>query len=225
MKFLADKIRSVIILIVFFSSYSVNAAGISFTPRVSTGYLAYRSEVLGTNVNFDYIFGGLGLTAQYGRFFADLYGQTDLVELGEGDANADFGKGRQELNFTAGYGLTPNISLFGGYKYAETDFLSLEYGGPFFGGSFSVPVFDAGALSFNAAVAYLQEFQTSGEQFDTTSVGLNGGVSWSSDLNWLLLGLGYGLSLDYSGYTFEDDGDEIINEKIFRTRFDLKYAF
>ena len=203
----------------------IDGTNLSFTPRASIGYLSYNADQLGTDFNFDYIFGGLGLSAQYGRFFVDLYGQTDLKEFDEEDNNADFGDGRKELNLTAGYGVTSNITLFGGYKYADTDFIDLQYGGPFLGASFSIPVFELGAIGLNGAVAYLEEFNTEGEDFDTTSVGVNGGVSWASNLAWLLPGLGYGLNFDYSYYEFDDSGDTILTEKIFRTRLDLKYTF
>lgn len=209
----------------FFLPYTANAAEFSITPRVSTGFVHYNSDQLGNEVSFNYIFGGLGLTFQKNRFFVDLYGQSDLAEVGDGDDNQDFGKGRKELNLTTGFSVSPNVTFFGGIKYAKTDFVDLDYGGPFIGTSFFIPLFDAGTLSFNTSISYLEEYETSGEVFDSSAIGLNSGVSWNADLKQLLPGLSYGLSIDYSGYSFKDGGETILTEDILRTRLDLKYGF
>lgn len=210
--------------VMFFLPQAAILAETSITPRVSTGYLYYDADQLGVEVSFSYLFGGLGLTYQNNRFFVDLYGQSDLVELADDD-DVELGDGRKELNLTAGFGVASNITVFGGFKYAKTDFIDLDYAGPFIGTSYSLPLFDTGVLSFNTAISYLEEFDTGGEQFDTSTIGLNSGVSWTSGLDQFVPGLSYGLSLDYSGYSFKDDGETILTEDIIRTRLDLKYGF
>ncbi|MGI9492398.1 MAG: hypothetical protein ACR2QF_08375 [Geminicoccaceae bacterium] len=113
---------------------SVLAADFTIQPRVSIGYQNYEFD-LDVNNNFDvdteYTFGGLGITGQTGKFFIDLYGQTNLTDAEfdennfvvvdtiavEREASID----RNELNLTLGYAFTPMITAFGGLKYAKNE--------------------------------------------------------------------------------------------------------
>lgn len=196
-----------------------------FQPRVSLGYQAYDFTLDGGDVDdleveTDYILGGLGLTVQRGRFFVDLYGQTNLTEA-EDDVE-DFGGiddidlssevDRYELNATLGYAITPNISAFGGLKYAsneiKSDFESddaaiddlldgsffdvdVEYFGPFAGASYALPIADVGALALSASVAYLNgetKFETqivdnaAEQDVDGNAIGFNFGAAWIGSL-------------------------------------------
>lgn len=156
------------------------AQELTFQPRVSLGYQAYDFDLSGDDGVFDfkgdYFLGGLGLTVQRGRFFVDLYGQTNLTEAEDNEGNID-GSGvdrdakadRNEVNATLGYAVTQNVSVFGGLKYAnntvENEFddgvdqidvdLDVEYFGPFAGASIAIPVADAGAVALSGSVAYL----------------------------------------------------------------------
>lgn len=156
-------------------------------PRVSIGYQSYSFDIAGDDsldVETDYILGGLGLSVQRGRFFVDLYGQTNLTEAEDDEENFADVTGidrstevdRYELNATLGYAVTPNISVFGGVKYASNDIKSdfdsddavinaalgdsffdvdVEYLGPFLGASYALPIADVGALALSASGAYL----------------------------------------------------------------------
>jgi len=158
-----------------------------FQPRVSLGYQSYSFDIAGDDsldVETDYLLGGLGLSVQRGRFFVDLYGQTNLTEAEDDEENFAGAAGidrsskvdRYELNATLGYAVTPNISVFGGVKYASNEIKSdfdsddalidallgdsffdvdVEYLGPFFGASYALPIADVGALALSASGAYL----------------------------------------------------------------------
>ena len=81
------------------------------------------------DVDTDYILGGLGLSVQKGRFFVDLYGQTNLSDAEDDVDNfADLDGitresqvDRYELNATLGYAITDQVSVFSGLKYATNE--------------------------------------------------------------------------------------------------------
>jgi hypothetical protein len=158
-----------------------------FQPRVSLGYQTYEFDIAGNDdfdIETDYILGGLGLSVQRGRFFVDLYGQTNLSEAedsaedlgGNAGLNRDSEVDRFELNATLGYAVTDQFSAFGGLKYAANELRSdinsddpavdanlgdsffdvdVEYFGPFIGASFAIPVEGVGAIALSASGAYL----------------------------------------------------------------------
>jgi len=130
---------------------------------------------------------GLGGTVAYGQFFLDGYYQSTTTVTGANNGfSSNFGdvtEQLQDLDFqhydyalSLGYSLTPNWSLFAGYKGGKTDwdqdyssslvlpgaelgFVSkvdgeFEQDGPFVGASYSFLV-GSGALTFKAAYAYL----------------------------------------------------------------------
>lgn len=138
------------------------------------------------------LFGSAGVTASVGRIFVDVSAQwsdkgDDSGEQFQG-ANPFPGLGinhsynakfdRKEWNVTFGYGVTRNMSVFLGYKDAETGLrntlfpigqvdvaeiifdgdrvIDFSYEGAFVGASFAVP-FDSwsGAFSIQTAVAFL----------------------------------------------------------------------
>lgn len=168
------------------TGYAV-AEQLSFQPRVSLGYQSYTFDLPDTDllkVETDYLLGGLGLSVQGGRFFVDLYGQTNLTKAEDTEANTgginnvdlQSEVDRYELNLTLGYAATQQISLFVGLKYAnnkvKSDFVSddaaldatlgnsffdveVEYLGPFVGASLAIPVADAGAFALSGSTAYL----------------------------------------------------------------------
>ena len=159
------------------------AQELSFQPRVSLGYQAYSFDLSDDDDVFDfegdYFLGGLGLTVQRGRFFVDLYGQTNLTEAEDDEDDVVFldvltdresTANRNEFNATLGYAVTQAVSVFGGLKYAnndvENDFIDInndritvdfemEYFGPFAGASYAIPVADVGAIAVSGSVAYL----------------------------------------------------------------------
>lgn len=237
---------------------SALAAEFEIQPRASIGYQYWEynrdSATSDINTEADYIFGGLGVTGQFGQFFVDLYGQTNLTEGDGDDPNAGSGRetdvNRRELNVTGGYAFNRYITAFGGLKYAEIEIenefnsgttidVDTSYFGPFAGVSLSYPVSGIGAVSLSGSLAFLdgeEEIDNSGivgsSENDGTSIGYSLGLTWSGNFSPLtasLPGLGYGAGLDYSSYKFESDGDGIddvdYDEKTFRARVDLRYRF
>jgi len=169
------------------STSGVVAQELIFQPRASLGYQSYSFDIAGDDaldIETDYLLGGLGLSVQWGRFFADFYGQTNLTDAEDNEADFADVAGidrssevdRFELNATLGYAITPSISTFGGVKYAsneiDSDFdsddalldaalgdsffnVDVEYIGPFAGASYALPIADAGAFALSGSIAYL----------------------------------------------------------------------
>lgn len=174
------------------AAQSVMAQDISFQPRATLGYEYYEldgendgtSNQLGDfNFKSDYLVGGLGLTIQSGRFFADFYGQKNLSRADNLDRDAiqdevDFDQeaDRYNVNLALGYAITPSISVIGGLKYSRTDIESdivsddealdillagsffnvdVEYIGPYLGGAYAIPIGTAGHVILNGSVSYL----------------------------------------------------------------------
>lgn len=154
------------------------AADITFQPRVSTGYQIYNYDSLGNSFDFTdgYVFAGAGLTAQIDRFFADIYGQTNLTKAtdlsGEDDRaflaqNSEVD--RYELNGSVGYAVLPYLSLLGGIKFAVTQFdaeivdnrangnqdETALYVGPYLGASAALPVGQVGSFALSGSLAFL----------------------------------------------------------------------
>ena len=220
---------------------------LSVQPRASLGYQSYTFDVAGSNfeVDTDYVLGGLGLTVQGGRFFVDLYGQTNLTDaeyddediLDTNGLNQDSEVDRYEVNLTLGYAVTPNISVFGGLKYAENEInsdldsdlvdigdsffdIDVEYLGPFVGASLAVPVANAGALAFSGSTAYLFGEATidaevagnviaDNQEVDGEAIGFNLGVAWIGGLEALSPSLsGLGYTVGIDYSTYDfEDGD------------------
>jgi len=165
-------------------STSLFAADFSIQPRASIGYQNYEFVLENVNdldVEADYVYGGLGVTGQIGKFFVDLYGQTNLTDAEfsedfteEVDRDADID--RVELNLTTGYAFNSFVTVFGGLKYAKNeidqefnseieviddllsnDFVNFEneYFGPFAGLALSIPIANVGSVSISGALAYL----------------------------------------------------------------------
>jgi len=168
---------------------SVFAQGLSIQPRATIGYQYYEFDgeengvgnALGDfDYETDYLFGGLGLTGQYNRFFVDLYGQTNLSDANDNVDNLAGTQGvdsaadieRYELNLALGYAIIPSVTVSGGVKYARTTIdtdlsgvavidndstfdIDVEYVGPFFGAAYALPVRDLGSAVLSGSVAYL----------------------------------------------------------------------
>lgn len=167
----------------------VSAQGLTIQPRATIGYQYYEfdgeedgvgNQIGDFDFKTDYLLGGLGLTAQSGRFFADLYGQTNLSEAndnvndlaGLGGVDSDAEIDRYEINLALGFAITPTISVSGGVKYARTKIdsdlsgdgvdddnsifdIDVEYVGPFFGAAYALPVADLGSVVLSGSIAYL----------------------------------------------------------------------
>lgn len=229
------------------------AAEFSVRPRASIGYQYYDFDVAGSSdvdAKVSYLFGGLGVTGQIGKFFVDLYGQTNLTE-GEYETESSIAGvdreatvNRSELNLTAGFAFTRNVTIFGGLKYAKNDIendfsddfnqinLDTTYFGPFAGLALAYPISDVGALFLKGSLAYLDgEAEAANEalnidiDIDGSSIGYGIGLGWSGRFGSSIPALGYGLDLDYSAYKFDGDNDDEFDEKVFRVRADLKYRF
>lgn len=232
------------------SAYSASAIEFSLQPRVSIGEQYYEYEAEGesdVNSEVNYVFGGLGLTAQIGKFFVDVYGQTNLTEGEDDDPNAGSGRetavSRREVNVTAGFVFARYVTAFGGLKYArnesENDFesgttidLETDYFGPFAGLALNFPISNVGAISLNGSLAYLDGEETIDNSNladdvvnDGKALGYAVGLGWSGRFGPSVSGLGYGIGLDYSAYDFEEDGEDEFKEQTIRLRADLKYRF
>lgn len=198
---------------------NVVAQELVIQPRVSLGYQTYDFNIEGNDdfdIETDYILGGLGLSIQRGRFFVDLYGQTNLSEADDDvedfldleGVNRESEVDRYELNATLGYAITPQISGFGGLKYASNDIktdinsddpdivevlgdsfadIDVEYIGPFIGASYALPIEGYGALAFSASGAYLWgeaklDSEVAGDAIavdvDGNALGFNFGAAW-----------------------------------------------
>jgi hypothetical protein len=230
---------------------SAFALDLTIQPRVVIGSQYYEYKVAGSsdvNSEVDYVFGGLGITGQIGKFFVDLYGQTNLTEGEDDDPNAGSGRettvDRSEVNLTAGYAFTRNVTAFGGLKYAnnqiDSEFnsgttidIETDYFGPFAGLALTFPIASVGALSINGSVAYLdgeetvENTSTLQQVFvnDGKALGYAVGLGWSGRFGPATSALGYGIGLDYSTYDFEEDGDDEFKEKTARFRGEVKYRF
>ncbi|MGI9492397.1 MAG: hypothetical protein ACR2QF_08370 [Geminicoccaceae bacterium] len=229
---------------------SASALDLTIQPRVTIGAQYYEYNVAGAsdvNAEVDYVFGGLGVTGQIGSFFVDLYGQTNLTE-GEDD-NPNIGGGREttvdrsEINLTAGFAATRNITLFGGLKYARNEIdsefgngvtidIETDYFGPFGGLALTFPFSDVGALSLNGSVAYLDGEETVDNSLlvsdvvnDGNALGYAVGLGWSGRFGPATSALGYGIGIDYSTYDFEESGDDEFKEETARLRGEVKYRF
>jgi hypothetical protein len=251
------------------------AQELSIQPRVSLGYQSYSFELSDQdnelfNSDVSYLFGGLGVSAQVGRFFVDLYGQTNLTEAEDdsdflGVATRTDKVDRYEVNLTAGYAITSQFSAFTGVKYANTKInedieddatggdlldadnkLEMDYYGPFLGASYAIPVQPLyGSIVLNGSVAYLFGNVALDSTIvdnvnavvteivadnDGEAVGANIGIAWAAGFGSLLPGLeplSYTVGVDYSTYTFEEDGSsgDLFEEETLRGRVDLKYRF
>lgn len=169
-------------------AFPVTAQGLSVQPRATIGYEYYEfdgeddgtSNQLGDfDFDADYLIGGLGLTVQFGRFFADLYGQKNLSDAEYEEDNFTDVAGldydaeveRFNINLALGYAITPSISVIGGVKYASSEIegdqvlnnvdigdffnVDVEYVGPYFGGAYALPIADLGYVVLNGSIAYL----------------------------------------------------------------------
>ncbi len=167
------------------SASPADGSGLVIQPRVTVGYEYYEFDSEGDGgieVDSRYLIGGAGLTVQAGRFFADIYGQTNLTDADYDeddfidDVNVESEIERFNINLALGYAILPSVSVIGGVKYArseiESDFVSddavvaanlgnsfldidVEYVGPYFGGAYALPVADLGSLVLSGSVAYL----------------------------------------------------------------------
>ena len=206
---------------------SAFAQDFTIQPRVSIGYQHYDLEFDfndSLDVDADYMFGGLGVTAQIGKFFVDLYGQTNLTDAefseefindGVNVVNREANVDRDELNLTVGYAFTTNITAFGGFKYARNvieqefnsdnavvddffadQFIDLEndYLGPFVGAALSLPVANFGTASVSGSLAYLD-----GEQTVDLVIGFGADQLAAEDVTTAGSAVGYGLGATWTG--------------------------
>ena len=166
------------------------------TPHLNDNRITVRD---GFSIRDHLPYAGAGLTASSGNLFVDLSGQwsktghdTGFIFQGNSlnfpygfggsgghNHSIDSRFGRQELNATIGYALSPNFSAYVGYKQAtlnitqlRTPFFNpppqngdvLQYGnyimdfsyhGFFLGTTYSLPIGSWGALSAQASIARL----------------------------------------------------------------------
>lgn len=170
-------------------SKPASSQGLSIQPRATIGYQYYEfdgeedgvgNQIGDIDYQTDYLLGGVGLSVQYNRFFADLYGQTNLSNAEDNVDNIADTQGvdssaeidRYELNLALGYAIIPSVSVSGGVKYARTKIdsvlsgdavivdgsfldIDMEYIGPYLGAAYAIPVADVGSAVLSGSIAYL----------------------------------------------------------------------
>ncbi len=241
---------------VCFISSGLVLAEVSFIPRVSSGVIDYSLTTPAVPLGGGNVFPkyradrtlyliGIGGTIIEDKFYMDIYAQTtteddNTLDTGELGYQETFDGKRDDYSISFGYAITDDASLFAGYKYgksstegkggSKSDF---EEDGFFIGGTYGWLIQDFGVLSLNLAIAKLDgniRFENDMLPINGTAetIGITYGIAWKANINELL---GYGVSLNYYNYVFDDlkdkrlgsiDGE--IEEKMLALKVSLSYA-
>lgn len=242
--------------LVCFVTSGLALAEVSFIPRVSTGIVEYSLTTPAVPLKGGGTFPkyradrtlyliGVGGTVSKDRFYMDVYAQTTteddntLNASGLGYQETFDGK-RDDYSISFGYAVTDDALLYAGYKYgksstegkkgSKSDF---KEDGLFVGGAYGWLIKDLGVLSLNVAIAKLDgnvKFENNLLPINGTAetVGVTYGVAWKANIDE---SLGYGVSLNYYNYVFDDLKDKRlgnvggeIEEKMLTLRMSLSYA-
>jgi hypothetical protein len=201
---------------------------LSFTPRLTTGYMNYKLEtpspvpgiVPSQKYQDNLAIIGAGATLSWNRLYLDAYGQissngSDSLSIPILNYSENYDGNVTDYSLAAGVAITDNLSIYVGYKYNKLDLsgnrgakASFEADGYFLGASYGWVIQEAGVFALNLAFADLDGSLRSQVpnltiDFDQTSntQGLSYGVSWKSTINknW-----GYSIALDGYQYNFKD---------------------
>jgi len=237
----------------------LQAGDFTFQPRVMAGVMRYSFEEkfkqehggnIGTYESGEKLrdnlpFIGFGGTLSYDRFFIDAYVQRS----GEGEDggssktddffvanNSPVDFKRKDYAITLGYGVTDRLSIFGGYKYGQTDFERLDtlasigfvgdtffkesvhsefkQDGPFIGATYGWQLGN-GLFGLNIAVAKMDGEKTrhtvvtGSSNHQSTSIFSDDTLGVTFGISWkapITKNLMYGLSLDGYRYDFDLKG-------------------
>ncbi len=167
-------------------------------------------------------------TGRFGYQIIELPSHSSTIAVNE-SRSSDTDISRYDLSITAGYRITDNINLFGGYKSGETsdDFTKIrqestfEEAGLYLGASYTFRL-ESGALSFSTAVADMSmDYQSDRNDppsepirvqevnYEGDASGLSLSVSWSAPVTESLL---YGVALKQHNYQYNADGNMRFND-------------
>ncbi len=200
-------------------------AEITFSTIYNRAYLAITVEDTIADDTMD------KETSQFG-FITDH--QTSATSGFRRSADEDTDINRFDLSVTAGYRLSDNINLFGGYKFGETtadenvmypENSTFEEDGLYIGSSYVFRIADYGSLSFSVAFADMsmnQETETNSNpddsikirqlNYDGDATGLSLAIAWGGAIggNWQ-----YGVSLKQHNYQYNADGSAIFDTTVY----------
>ena len=164
------KIRALLGVILFFVA-ALPASGKELTMVPSVGYgissLTFTRSTGDVDASrFNVI--DLGMTASYDRFYMKLSGELPLGEEYTYGPSLIRQLKREDFGLSAGYYVSDNLSVFGGYAYGKTSIISFDGGGGlppypvytqhrdqgmFAGANYSFFVGKTGTLGLNVAYA------------------------------------------------------------------------
>ncbi|MCD4679864.1 MAG: hypothetical protein K8S00_05700 [Bacteroidales bacterium] len=200
-------------IIILANPTSSNASDFIFMPRVMGGVETYNYEQEapgGNTLEFSDTmpFIGCGVTVAKDSFYIDGYFME--TETGsDSPYNWDVNFSRQNYSFSVGYHKEGSLgTYFVGYRSGKTEFetateFDLTTSGWFVGGAIGNPYF-----SFNCAIAFLEGDAT--DEQDNV-VGFTAGVKWKTPVKPITERLYFGLSIDYSLFSFENFTESTIN--------------
>lgn len=205
------------LIIILANPTSSNASDFIFMPRVMGGVETYKyeQEIPGGNT-FEFSdtmpFIGCGVTVAYDSFYIDGYFME--TETGsDSPYNSDVNFSRQNYSFSVGYHKEDSlVTYFVGYRSGKTEFetaieFDLTTSGWFVGGAIGNQY-----ISFNCALALLEgksDMFATDEEDDV--VGFTAGVKWKTPVKPITERLYFGLSIDYSWFSFENFTESTIN--------------
>ena len=235
-------------------------AEITIIPRAEVGYNSYQLEFDGeiptptgngvqiinisNSFNMNLASLRLGGSLAWNKLYMDAYyqGTTDASDTQTYpilNVTEKWTGSREEYNFTLGYSIIDGGSVFGGYRFSETtadgsiasDY-SFEHEGYFIGASYGWLLTDTGALSINAAYAWLDV--TLNENLlgfplkaDGDGTGVKLGVKWNDRIN---KEVGYSISVDWFNYDYDittvgSGAQASMKEKEATIRLGIDYRF
>jgi hypothetical protein len=203
--------------------------GISDLQLDTSGSFADRDIPLGfdTNFNFRSTMFRAGVAMSWGKLYGNVYYRfnsesSDSQILPDG-AITRWALEREESSAAIGYRLTPEVSVFAGYRSSEVDATAQPSGsflfeddGFFLGSSYQLNLTDSGSLTFSLGYALLDtDFEESvpvfGVPFELEATGDGEGikfaVGWRDFFNnhW-----GYSVGVEYFDYEYDLEG-EVVN--------------
>lgn len=214
------------------------AEDVSFTPRLTTGYMDYKLETPSVmdvfpsqKYNASAAVVGVGSTLSWNRLYLDVYGQvsaksSDDLNLPAFNYNEKLDGDVKDFSLAAGVAITDNLSVYIGYKYNKLDASgnrgtesTFKADGYFVGASYGWSIQDLGTLAFNLAIADL-DGETHNKMPSLTVPGFTIDFNEKSNAQGLSYGIswnsaidehwGYSVALDGHQYKFKDLVDKQI---------------
>ena len=210
------------------------------TPKIYSAYRVFDYTAGITGVEAQVFSLGLGLTSTYKKFYSHIFTEKNLSPSEERTTNLVANTitfERKDSSVSIGYALNPSISVFTGYKVAETaitaldnsnlqgNFIRLNAKGFFVGAGAGLP-FKNGLLSFSAAYALMRATFKQSNKINTrgNAVGASLSVQWQAPLTkqWF-----YQVGVFRHSYFYDklDQTEGSINEHIVSIRASIGYRF